>query len=297
MSRQALNVGWYRRASRANQWLEQHGVKRVPLVRSAARVLRRRLFSAGAESAQSIISTHGIRLELPGRYVRHYVERDYEPVTTRLFLEAIRPGAVVVDIGAHIGYYTCLAAHTTGPAGRVHAIEPAAENLTVLRRNVALNELANVEVHGVAAAASAGERTFVLTNASDSHGFYDHPLAQTVDTVVVQTRAVDDLVPGRADLIKLDAEGAELEVLDGLRGLLARSTGAVLIVEWNPRCLVAAGRGPEELPAMLREIGLSEISVLDDYWEQNVRSLDSAEESSAVSQRPSNWYVNLYGRV
>jgi FkbM family methyltransferase len=297
MSKRSLNVEWYRRAARANAWLEQHGAKRVPLVREALGAARRRFFPGDDGGGDTVITTHGVTLELPGRYVRHYVEREYEPVTTRVFLEAIRPGATVVDVGAHVGYYTCLAARATGRTGAVHAIEPATENLTVIRHNVARNGFDNVHIHGVAAAAASGERTFVLTNASDSHGFYDHPLAHTVDRVVVQTQPVDDLVAGPADVIKIDAEGAELEVLEGLRGLLGRSPGATVIVEWNPPCLIAAGRAPEELPPMLRQLGLRDLVVVDDRRGGDVRPLEELEAGLAMDELPLNWYVNLSGTV
>ena len=295
MSNGSLNVKWYRRAARANQWIERTGIKEVPLVRDAGRAVRRRFFPGERESDHVDISTHGVTLSLPGRYYRHYVEREYEPLTTRVFLDAIAPGAVVVDVGAHIGYYACLAGRVAGPHGTVHAIEPAAENVSVLRANVARNGLGNVIIHEVAAAATTGERAFTLTDASDSHGFYDHPLAHTVEKVRVPTRAVDELVPGRADVIKIDAEGAELEVLEGIRGLLARSAGALLIVEWNPRCLIAAGRSPGELPQALRALGLTGLCAVDDYRGSGVQPLAELEAGHAIDELPSNWYVNVSG--
>src|SRR5688572_13621160 len=65
---------------------------------------------------------------------------------TRLFRELIRPGMVVVDVGANIGYFSLLASTLVGPTGRVYAFEPDPVNCALLRKNVRLNRVTNIEV-------------------------------------------------------------------------------------------------------------------------------------------------------
>src|SRR5205814_1290703 len=136
------------------------------------------------------------------------LHHEYEPVTTRALISRLRPGARVVDVGAHIGYYTCLTARAVGAGGVVHAIEPAPENVEVLRRNVELNALPQVTIHPVAASATAETRTFRLTHSSDSHGFYGHPLAHDVGSIDVPAVPLDDVVEPPVTAIKVDVEGA-----------------------------------------------------------------------------------------
>ena len=193
-----------------------------------------------------------------------YLHRDYEPLTTRAVLEALHPGAVAVDVGANLGYFTCLAAKSVGPGGVVHAVEPAPANVEALERNIRLNELRNVVVHPVAAADVAGERSLRLTARNDHHGLYDHPESPTVAEARISAAPLDALVDGPAKLVKVDVEGAEVDVLEGMRGLLRRSPGVTVIVEWNPDTLRSAGRLPSEVPRLMQELGIGGLVVLDD---------------------------------
>jgi FkbM family methyltransferase len=256
----------------------------------------KRLLGDGAHDDRVIVRIRRVTLEIPTSRIPNYVERDYEPITTEVFLNAIDRGAVVVDVGAHIGYYTCLAARAAGPTGSVHAIEPAPENVEVLRRNVQWNQFRNVAIHHLAAAAATESRRFQLTDASDSHGFYDHPLAHYTAAITVETRPVDDLVGNAARVIKIDVEGAELEVLNGMRRLLGMSPGATVIVEWNPQCLEAADRAPDDLPAMMDTLGVAGIAVIDDR-RQLIRPLREVQAEMRRSGVPHGWYVNLCGVV
>jgi predicted methyltransferase len=79
-----------------------------------------------------------------------------------LFVAALlRPGDWVADVGAHVGYYTLLAAAIVGETGHVFAFEPAPDNLEYLSKNIGLNKLKNVSV--VASAAGAGMHANIRT--------------------------------------------------------------------------------------------------------------------------------------
>lgn len=290
----AVNLTLYRWAVRVRRMLEQSGVRRLPGISSIDHLARRALLGASARDDRFIVRTHGVALEIPSSHIPNYVDREYEPVTTEIFLGALERGALVVDVGAHIGYYACLAARAVGPTGTIHAIEPAPDNVQVLRRNAARNRLAQLTVHPVAAAATTGSRRFLLTDASDSHGFYDHPLAQFASAITVEALPVDDLVEGRARVIKIDVEGAELEVLAGMDRLLTTSPGAIVIVEWNPECLAAAETSPDDLPAMMEQLGVVHIRVIDDR-RRVIRPLRDVRAEVRAGGLPRGWYVNLCG--
>src|SRR5262245_2134996 len=78
--------------------------------------------------------------------------RGYEPEETAFIEAALAPGMTFLDLGANVGYFTCLAARKVGPAGRVWAFEPDPRNFRLLVRSVKANGLSNVTA--VRAAAS-----------------------------------------------------------------------------------------------------------------------------------------------
>jgi FkbM family methyltransferase len=177
-----------------------------------------------------------------------------EPEDVRLFLSLLRPGMTVFDVGANVGLYSLLAARRVGPGGRVHAFEPTPHVAASLRGNVALNRLANVVVTEAAVSDRVGEATFYLQNSSDRNtlgGGVGRP-------VRVRTVTLDDYAarcPGRVDVMKMDVEGAEVLALRGGRRLLAAADGPVLLLEFNPEALRAAGSGATALCDVLAEYG------------------------------------------
>ena len=129
----------------------------------------------------------------------------------RRFAELVKPGAVVYDIGAHVGFYTLLAATRVGPRGRVVAFEPLPRNLAFLRMHVSMNGMTNVVIQAVAVADHHGIQRF-----DDSAGPSEGHLAAE-GSLVVECVTLDELVASGEipppDLIKIDVEGAELMVL------------------------------------------------------------------------------------
>jgi FkbM family methyltransferase len=143
----------------------------------------------------------------------------YERHMQRLFRERIRPGAIVFDVGANVGFFTLLASKLAGDSGRVYAFEPLPRNLDFLERHVRLNDLANVYVEALAVAATSGEAHFRVAQHASMGG-----LAEGGDLRVV-TASLDDLIASgrvaRPGFIKMDIEGAESDALRGAARLLA----------------------------------------------------------------------------
>jgi FkbM family methyltransferase len=136
----------------------------------------------------------------------------YEAAQTAHFRRWVRPGSVVFDLGAHTGYYTLLSAALTGRRGRVVAFEPSPRNLRVLRRHLHLNGLRNVEVVEAAAAAAEGTAEFALGTGSGTGRLAGE------GTLRVATTTVDlaaERLGLRPSVLKIDVEGAELDLLSG----------------------------------------------------------------------------------
>jgi len=147
----------------------------------------------------------------------YVMRREIEPEVAHLD-ELLAPGDVFVDVGASTGVYTVLAARRVGVGGRVVALEPYPEVFAMLEHNVRANRLTNVHLHNLCAAASAGRRELWLNFARPSlFGLVRRdPSARAL---AVNAVALDDLVRAeglaRLDYLKIDAEGAESEILAG----------------------------------------------------------------------------------
>jgi FkbM family methyltransferase len=163
-----------------------------------------------------------------------------EPDLTQMLLGTLRPGMVFVDVGAHYGYHSLVASRAVGPSGRVFALEPGRGVLGLLRSNTA--GAANITVDAVAACARTG--TVLLHDYGPGNSALStiHDGARVPpeerrrlrgEAYPVPAVALDDhlLARGiRPDFVKLDAEGAELDILQGMRSILDE-VGPVLALE------------------------------------------------------------------
>ena len=134
------------------------------------------------------------------------------------FATALHPGDVVYDIGAHVGLYSLVSSIAVGEKGHVFAFEPLPRNASFLRRHLELNRVGNCTVVEAAVSDTQGSRNFDPT-AHDTAGHFSQSGSATVATV-----GLDEFVAsGRGkppSAMKINAEGAELEVLQGAKQLL-----------------------------------------------------------------------------
>lgn len=227
-------------------------------------------------------------LEAPERNRDWYEVRGYEPASTALFRTVATGADVVLDIGAHMGYYSLLGA-AAAPGATVVAVEASPENAEALRRNV---EDAGVRVVNAAFADVPGTATIQLTEASDNSGFSGHPNSPTERSVQVPAVSGQelDLPAGRRLVVKLDVEGHELAALTGLESVLARFEDVRLLVEMNPKCLTLAGSSADALVDRLRAYGLRLFVIDEDArsWHE-LRAGDDWRGLIDVAR-----YANLY---
>jgi FkbM family methyltransferase len=155
-----------------------------------------------------------------------------EPDLAAFLERRVEPGHVVLDIGAHIGEFTLLAA---ARGATVHAFEPDPANATLLRANVARNDFqSRVTVHEYAVSDHEGEMRFLAHhNPSLSALWTEQHAAGPASTVRVRVRRLDSIELSRVDVIKIDTEGAELAVLRGAARLLA-TFSPIVVFEFSP---------------------------------------------------------------
>jgi len=142
----------------------------------------------------------------------------YEESKQRSFAREVRTGSVVFDVGAHVGFYTLLAAVLCGRTGRVVAIEPLPRNIAYLREHLRMNGIGNVDVIEAAASDVGGELTFG-EGANNSTGRLHPAGSRRVASITLDALVLGGRVPG-PHLIKMDIEGGEAAALRGARGIL-----------------------------------------------------------------------------
>jgi FkbM family methyltransferase len=154
-----------------------------------------------------------------GAGVHGYWLGSYEWHKRERFQAAVVPGSVVYDVGAHVGFYTLLAAKLVGPTGRVFAFEPVPRNVKYLRAHLSLNGIPNAEIWPVAVAERSGVVCFD-TGPNSQMGRISQTGSASLPCVRLDDLVEQSQVPP-PDLIKMDVEGGELDALRGAHRLLA----------------------------------------------------------------------------
>jgi len=156
----------------------------------------------------------------------------YEMEKQNAFCSLIRPGDVVYDLGANVGFYSLLGSVLVGPRGRVFSFEPLPRNLELLGKHIRGNNITNCVI--VASAVSDREGTAHFEAQCDPH---TTKLSATGNITVKLTSLDDLLASGEIlppNVIKCDIEGTEFDALNGARDTLER---------YHPKILLATHGG------------------------------------------------------
>lgn len=164
----------------------------------------------------------------------------YEYEKQTVFSRIIEEGGVLYDIGAHVGFYTLLASEIVGPKGKVFAFEPLPKNINYLKEHLRLNHCKNVTVVEAAVAGRSGMAFFE----NGANSYMGRLSAQS--RLEVRMISLDDLVARGEilppDYVKIDVEGAELQVLYGGKLLIAKYHPTIFLathgIEVHRRCCV-----------------------------------------------------------
>lgn len=225
-----------------------------------------------------------------------YLEGERSIGERRLVQALVEPGDHVLDVGANIGYYLLLFQQAVGPSGAVTCIEPDADNLRELRRNITNNGFQNVRL--LETAVGSAEGSVSITPGLNSHVDVDSEQGRTVRLVTV-----DSVVEKPVNMLKIDVEGYELEALKGARGLLERRRPTVLL-EVHPRLLGRYGADFASIIELLEpwyaDIRYFEVPEHPNLWDKirtrylgagSVRPMEPSRERVGGIDRGPFWMV------
>lgn len=209
----------------------------------------------------------------PTALSRHcWVYADERRAHERLFRAYLRPGDVMVDVGANIGTNTLEAASLVGPGGRVYAVEAHPRTHRFLAANIRLNQFGNVVTFNTAVGCESGSITFTDSHYDDMNRVDERgrlpefrplaiasgfPLEKKLG-IEVPMRRLDDLLSGEARpirLLKIDVEGYEKFVLTGASDTLAKTEA--IFIEMEPENFRVFGYGNEDVAEILSSRGFT----------------------------------------
>lgn len=197
----------------------------------------------------------------PWQWKVEMLREQYEKDTTDFFKKTIKPGMMVVDIGAHIGYFTRIFSKLVGSSGRVVAFEPDPQNFALLQKNMA--GLPNVTLVNAAVSDKKGSIDFYQIE--DSTGCHTTvPTNAPAKKFSVDAIAMDDFSQSFfPDVIKMDIEGGEPSALRGMERILTGRRSLCIVMELNPEALGRSGATPAKVIASLQEKGFSAYGILE----------------------------------
>ncbi len=197
----------------------------------------------------------GEHFRFPARWSRYY-EADYEPETFAFFREHVNKGDTVLDIGAHIGLFAVMTAKLVGDDGQVFSFEPTPFTRQVLDEVVVLNGCGDiVEVRGEAISSRRGKTVFYDTGdeISNANSLVKSELSRR--EIPIDLVSIDEFVSERGlhvDCIKIDVEGAEMDVLAGARETFLSQRPPTRL-GLHPRFIVQNGQGLDGIWDLLQE--------------------------------------------
>lgn len=232
----------------------------------------------------------------------------YEPEITLVLMRILHPGDCFVDVGANVGFFTVIAARLVGEGGRVYAFEPETANFNRLKENIVLNNLSNVTLYQAAVGDRDGETELYINSDNDGgHALWD-PGAHSFnrlsrETVIKQkTQLVkldtvlmsDPEAASRIKAVKIDAEGYEQHVLQGMIETISRHRIPFVFAEINRLALRQAGAGERSFLLLMRHLGYSAYLAEADEREMSVTFLEVPMHFIPAPENPEAVYNLLF---
>jgi FkbM family methyltransferase len=177
---------------------------------------------------------------LDARFEMGYRTGIYESSVQKVLVEHLGSGHVFYEVGAHIGFFSLLAAGLVGGTGEVVAFEPDPVNIELIQEHFRRNLLTHAHVVPIAAWSKTGSVHFTrgseLSSLNAGGILETSPWGFNTDVIEVEAIALDDYVKSHRapSLVKIDVEGAELHVLHGAQGLLSQYKPLVLCEVHSP---------------------------------------------------------------
>ena len=210
----------------------------------------------------------GLKISFPQNH--DYVLGSSERPVQEALGQQLHPGDVFFDIGANLGFFSLIGAKRVGSTGCVYSFEPVAGNAVSVRENVRLNGLDNVGLFEVAVGRSSGSAELLLTEWNGGASLSSSAVkpSDPVSRRNVRVVALDDFIPAEKlrmpTFVKIDVEGLELEVIQGMTKTIATAR-PILLYEVDDEKKDSFLRRWAELDEYVERLGYQIIHLEDSY--------------------------------
>ena len=203
------------------------------------------------------INNYSIRF--PSKWAR-YFESDYEKENVAFLTKICKPGMTVIDIGAHLGLMSVIIAKLIGENGKVYAFEPTPKTFLLLKKIISLNNFDKTIIPFNKAASNftglvdffvdenEGSNANSLVNRKDKNRTSQKMEVDTLDNIV------DNLKLEKLDLVKIDAEGSELDVMNGAKKIIEKYK-PIIILAIHPPLIKNNNQKTEDIFDLIQSIG------------------------------------------
>lgn len=162
----------------------------------------------------------------------------YEPDKTQTICDLLKPGQTFIDVGGNKGDFSLLAAKIIGDNGRVLTFEPEPENCHWFEKSIKLNSYDSIQLFNLALSDSNGKAQLYLGEKSGWHSLISAQGNTDNSTIEVEKRTLDSILDEndihQVDMMKIDVEGAEMEVLNGAKQTLDNNSDLILLLDLHP---------------------------------------------------------------
>lgn len=217
-----------------------HQLRKFKIVRDLDTMIRTRIKSdfAIVQGSKMYLGSDGYSLSIFGVH---------EPKETKLVKKEIEKGYTGLDLGASIGYYTLLFSRLVGNQGKVYSFELDPNRFHILEENVRMNGYTNVVLENKAVSNKNGESII----------FRQKTQTVTLDSYF-QIQEVDNI-----DFIKIDVEGHEKHVFEGMKEILRKNPQVKILFEFHPQLLADYETKPQDLLNIIDKMNFQMFDILE----------------------------------
>lgn len=247
--------------SSTNQYRHKYGTRTAlrALMHYAYRIFK----SNNVNSNEFMITVNGCKMIMipndPGISTELSIFKSHEPINTQIISQILKKGMTCLDIGGNIGYYVLLERQLVGDEGKIIAFEPSPRNYNYLKKNIQLQNVTNISSYNFACGDKDGKATFFINKKSNgckviAEGITPpDPSLGTLSEVPIRILdpIVKELKLDRVDFIRMDAEGYELHIFNGLKNTLLKFR-PIISIELHKRQLGI--EGTKEFFKLMKEL-------------------------------------------
>lgn len=213
-----------------------------------ARHIRRRFLKFISRYKMNFVEIEGRKMFLDEHDSLKLSLYPYVEEQTNFFKENIKEGDIVLDLGANIGYFTCLFAQLVGKTGKVFAFEPDPKNFDILKKNIEINDYQNVVLEQKAVSNTKGKIKMYLSNSPKDHRIYDTEDGR--EAIEIECITLDEYFKNfdcDIDFIKSNIQGADYAAFEGMKSIYEKSKSKIVAaIEFNPGMIKQFGGNAEE---------------------------------------------------